>query len=154
MKRNEKDLKTKYSKLRDPCISCQIFFDGKSFDPESTRSEEDYPPFGNCAEYDVIRTKKLSRYLGSADVKSEWSNVEKACTNQFLAFKEFSQNPGRELDGPEKTSENGMLQAYHKTTRTPKMKVLRYEWDPSQAENKLIAVVWPPEKLNDGNNQS
>ena len=138
MKRKRMNVKTKYSKSKEPCDSCQIFFYLK---PEHTQSKESFLPFGNCAEYDIIRTKNLDYYLDSPDVKSEWSKIEKACTNQLKAFKSLE----RELDESKKASGNDMLEAYHTKTRTPKMKVLRYESNPSQADHKLIAVVWPPE---------
>ena len=145
MKRKKMNVKSKYSEFKWPCKSCEIFFEEKSFKPKRTRSEESYLPFGNCAEYDVIRTKKLDKRLDSPNVKSKWTHVEKACTNQFLAFKELSRIIG-ELDGPEKASErNHALQRYHTKTRTPRMKVLRYESNPSHADHELIAVVWPPE---------
>lgn len=138
--RMETDEDSNYEEPADACPSCKIFFDKDSSYPQYTRSQ-DGPPFGNCAEYDVIRTENLDYCLASPDVKILWDDVKSACIKQFKAFKELA----RKLDGPRRPwpPRNTMLQTYHTTTRAAKTKVLRYEWNLLQRDYRLIAVVWP-----------
>ena len=134
------DEKSKYAIPAKPCLSCKIFFDpdGKII-PEHKRFQ-DYAPFGNCAEYDVIRTENLDYFLASPDVKILWDDVKSACIKQFKAFKELARKldlPGR---APRRPPGNAMLRTFYVKT-----KVLRYKWDISRRDYKLIAEVWPPE---------
>ena len=163
------DERSEYAVPAQPCLSCRIFFHpDKRTNPERTRFQGgSCPPFGNCAEYDVIRTENLDYCLAFPDVKALWDDVESACNMQFKAFKDLA----RKLDGPGRpprrpprnamlqtyhtamlrtyhtamlrTYHTAMLRKYHTTTRKAETKVLRYKWDSSRREHKLIADVWP-----------
>ena len=128
--------KSKYNKAIDPCKSCETFFGPTKNWPRA--SSINLPPFGNCAEYDIIRTENLDYYLASSCVIRLWSDVEVACKEQFRAFKELT----KKLDGPGNLSKTEILQTYHTSTCNAKPKVLVFNfW---RGEYKLIAQEWPP----------
>ena len=147
-KKKGKGKATKYKKPKPPCPSCKIVFDPSTFNSkDAEKPPEKVPFFGNCAEYDVIRTGKLDSCLVSI-ANSLWNDVELACIKQFSAFTELT----RKLDEPNNTSRNDILQTYHTKTHEAKTKVLRYEWDRNVMNTaepnimntaKLVTVVWP-----------
>ena len=134
MKPNDK---SEYIRKKPPCTSCQIFFDGLI-----ERKDENFPPFVNCAEYDVIRTPNLDYMLGYYEETDSWKQFKSACEEHFKGFNKLVQKlePG---DHPRSRTEmeTEELETYcGDSTSNPK--VLQYQWDSSETGYKLVATDW------------
>ena len=135
--------KSKYKKSKDenklkvkpPCVSCKIFFDG--FHEESNGSSN---PFANCAEYDVIRTPNLDYVLGYNERRKHWIDFKSACKEHFRAFNELTQK----LDEPGNPSQNEIMETY--CTNTRNAKILKYKWNSFRHGYELVGEDWPPGK--------
>ncbi|CAB4045014.1 Hypothetical predicted protein, partial [Paramuricea clavata] len=102
--------------VKEPCESCRVFFDG--FNEESKGS---FPPFGNCAEYDVIRTVNLDYELGCTETRKHWEVFKSACERHFKEFNELAKN----LEELGNQSQNEIMETYYTNTRNAK--VLKYQ---------------------------
>ena len=130
--------RSEYSKEKEPCQSCQVFFGHCKF---LSRKKPSFPPFGNCAEYDVIRTNNLeSLLLYLAHNTEEWALFETACQHHFKAFKEFAASLQENKDQSER------IKAYYKETSDAK--ILKYQKDGLALEPQftLVAKNWRPDK--------
>ena len=113
-----------------PCLSCQAFFNRTNT----------FSQFGNCAEYDVIRTLKSSEVLRDIKEKHHWKVFESACHDHFDAFKQLK----RKLEANGDSSEH--LKTYY--ARTHNAKVLEFEWDSEKQGFELVSKDWIPKKYN------
>ena len=130
--------RSEYSQEKEPCQSCQVFFGHCKF---LSRKKPSFPPFGNCAEYDVIRTNNLeSLLLYLAHNTEEWALFETACQHHFKAFKEFAASLQENKDQSER------IKAYYKETSDAK--ILKYQKDGLALEPQftLVAKNWRPDK--------
>ena len=107
--------------LRPPCVGCQCFFGLFSF-----------PPFGNCAGYDVIGNVKPDLLQ-----TEQWEEFKSACQQHVDAFNTML-GMLREARYPYKE----ILKIYFKNTMKPK--VLKYQWDPEEKDFKLTLENWLP----------
>jgi hypothetical protein len=131
--------KSKYKKSEDesklrvkpPCFSCKIFFKRVSIEKKNAI----FPPFGNCAEYDVIQTPGLDLLLHQE--RNDWRNFKSACDEHFKAFNELT----KKLENSQNLSTEEILEEYY--TNTCNGKVLKYQWDDVSGEGyKLVAMRW------------
>ena len=136
LKKVENDLKDvkalKINRLKDsgipPCVGCQCFFGLFSF-----------PPFGNCAEYDVIGNVKPD--LLQTD---EWQAFKSACQQHLKAFNKML-GMLREARYPYKQ----ILKIYFEDTMNSK--ILKYQWNPEKKAFKLTLENWLPPLLTGQN---
>ncbi|XP_028416496.1 uncharacterized protein LOC114540574 isoform X2 [Dendronephthya gigantea] len=124
-----------------PCKSCEIFFDSPpTLSRRSVALERNLGVFGNCAEYDVIKTRKLDELLGST-ANTSWKDFESACNEHLRAFNDLTRKTGENQDP------YPVLKEYFESTRKPKnAKVLRYELNSESQNYKLQAKDWRPEE--------
>ena len=108
--------------MKKPCKSCQIFFQGSDYG----RRDHSLPPFGNCAEYDIIRTSNLDGLLRLIDRNNHWTNFKSACHQHINAFNNLlSNNP--HLENPQSLSQNrDIMKRYYATIADANPKVLIY----------------------------
>ena len=128
-----------------PCKSCEIFFDypstlsSRPFD-RVEENQRRLGVFGNCAEYDVIKTRKLNYLLRSIGDTS-WRDFESACEKHLKAFNDLTTKTS------EKHDPYVVLKEYFERVREPKIaKVLKYEWNSQSNSYRLQAMDWEPEK--------
>lgn len=142
--REDMSKKTKYKKSNDeekleheiipPCHSCKIFFESNT-DP----SPPNGAPFGNCAEYDIIRTANLNYVLQFIEWQNHWKEYKSACYRHIEAFNDLTQKVKESRQN--RSAENkSIMKNYFE--RTLNAKVLRYQWSNS-CGNELIAKDWP-----------
>lgn len=111
------DEKSQYSEPIYPCISCQIFF--------NDRNHLQY--FGNCAEYDVIRNRRINSKLYDLlkhTYEREWLEVKSSCEKQLEAFRDFTQRKNETARSQNNVKE--ILKTYYKNAYGTKS--LRYKW--------------------------
>jgi hypothetical protein len=106
---------------RTPCVGCQCFFGFIS-----------YPPFGNCAEYDVIGNVKPDLLQ-----TKQWEEFKSACQQHVDAFNTML-GMLREARLPYEQ----ILKTYFENTMNSK--VLKYQWDPEEKDFKLTLENWLP----------
>ena len=126
-KEEDDENKEEDDKVVLPCLSCQAFFNRTNT----------FSQFGNCAEYDVIRTSKSSEVLRNIKGKKDWKVFESACQEHFDAFKELK----RKLEANGDSSEH--LKTYYARTRNAK--VLEFEWNSEKQDLELVVKNWIPE---------
>jgi hypothetical protein len=125
----------KISRLNDhlipPCVGCQCFFGLFSF-----------PPFGNCAEYDVIGNVKSD--LLQTD---QWEEFKSVCQQHVSAF-----NTMLGMLKEANYSYEKILKIYFEKTMKPKLpKVLKYQWNPGEKDFDLTLEDWLPPVLTEQN---
>ena len=134
-----------YKNEKDPCRSCQVFFD--CYKLTLITRPRTFVPFGNCAEYDVIRTNNLDSLLRDLERKTEhWALFESACEAHIQNFRQLSAN----LRTPVEPYEE--IKTYYISTGDAK--VLKYQkiGQPFNPEFKLIAENWRKPKTTHARN--
>ncbi len=128
--------KSEYDSTKAPCQSCLVFFGHYELSLDKQKRQS-FPPFGNCAEYDVIRTNNLdSVLLALAHNTEHWALFESACQHHFKAFNELTASLEKAGDPSE------CIKVYYRNTANAK--VLKYQmsgpiFDP---QFTLVAKNW------------
>ena len=73
---------SKYDQKKEPCESCTVTFD--VLQPSLDGPPSFKFPFGNCAEYDIIRSGNLNSILDA--ISEDWNTFRNACQRRFKAF--------------------------------------------------------------------
>ena len=68
-------LLSEYDQKKEPCESCTVTFD--VLQPSLNGPPSFKFPFGNCAEYDIIRSGNLNSILGG--ISEDWNTFRNAC---------------------------------------------------------------------------
>ena len=68
-------LLSEYDQKKEPCESCTVTFD--VLQPSLDGPPSFKFPFGNCAEYDIIRSGNLNSILGG--ISEDWNTFRNAC---------------------------------------------------------------------------
>ena len=129
--------RSEYNNAKRPCDNCQVFFQGALNCP---RKRPSFPPFGNCAEYDVIHTKNLDYLLQDLQDKTEeWTLFETACQHHFKAFMELTASL-------QETNKCEKIKAYY--METSNARILKYQKIGSVLEPQftLFAENWRPDR--------
>ena len=146
MNRNDKEhyhpkATSKYKKSKDetklkdeikpPCNSCKIFF-GDGIEG----NEKNFNYFGNCAEFDVIRTANSDGKLGEIKEKDpNWKEFEIARNNHLTAFNDLTKNLAPNGAGNLSPNHTPVMETYYAKTRTAKF--FKYEWDSEKKDYQL-----------------
>jgi hypothetical protein len=140
MKRYRPETTSKYKKSEDetklkveikpPCNSCKIFFGD-----EIEGNEKNFNYFGNCAEYDAIRTANSDGKLGEIKEGYHWEKFETACNNHLTAFNDLTKNLAPNDAGNLSPNHTPVMETYYAKTRTAKF--FKYEWDSEKKDYQL-----------------
>lgn len=137
---------SEYNNEKSPCDSCQVFFDRYELTLDNLHTRMSFPPFGNCAEYDVIRTNNLDSVLLDLANKTEhWALFETACQHHFKVFNELTKslNVAEDL-----AADHEKIKQYYKDTNNAK--ILRYKrfgvTSLFTPQFTLVAESWPSNK--------
>ncbi|CAB4011676.1 Hypothetical predicted protein, partial [Paramuricea clavata] len=133
--------KSEYNNEKAPCQSCLVFFGRYKLTLNKLKEPPSFLPFGNCAEYDVIRTNNLNSVL--LDLKQNtqhWALFESACEHHFQAFNQLTTILEEGGDPSER------IKLYYKNTS--EAKILKYQmfglkFNP---QFSLVAKNWRPNK--------
>ena len=131
--------KSEYNNEKTPCQSCQVFFD--RYKLTLNKQKPSFPPFGNCAEYDVIRTNNLDSVLRDLKQNTEhWALFESACERHFQEFNQLTTILEEACDPSER------IKVYYKNTS--EAKILKYQMFGPMFEPhfSLVAKNWRPDK--------
>ena len=139
--RNENN---EYNNPKSPCQSCLVFFCCRKLTPKELQRPPTFPPFGNCAEYDVIRTSKLNSVLRDLQYNTEhWALFESACEAHVEEFKKLSvsgtsANPREEIEKYYKSTGNAKVLKYQKIRPTfdCQFRLVAKDWRPKKARAK------------------
>ena len=128
--------KSEYNNEKAPCQSCLVFFDHHKLSSKK-KKKQSFPPFGNCAEYDVIRTNNLdSLLLDLAKNTQNWALFESACQHHFEEFNKLTASLEEAGDPSER------IKVYY--SNTSDAKILKYEI--VEPQFTLVAKNWRPDK--------
>ena len=114
--------------VKPPCESCKIFFGDSG---NVRRNRRIRVPFGNCGEFDVIKTRKLNDLLSNEE--TPWESFKLMCDQHLRAF-----NSTNFTNNTTKPSSYDIMEAYYTSTRA--VKCLNYEWDDKSYKLK---ANWP-----------